>query len=140
MCVMISQNSLFGQVSLVLALNSEADKTLQFVSLNSLDLKSLVLDALANLAAFFEVIEADLLGRLGVHTDLVTVYTHVLTCTQHGQDTFEKHNYLLRKNILTGWFGREHGKHRVSDAQVDALRPPALSTSRSHGGIRHVRP
>lgn len=69
---MISQNSLFGQVSLVLALNSEADKTLQFVSLNSLDLKSLVLDALANLAAFFEVIEADLLGRLGVHTDLVT--------------------------------------------------------------------
>jgi len=71
MCVMSSQNSLFRQVSLVLALNSEADKTLQFVSLNSLNLKSLVLDALANLAAFFEVVEADLLRTLGVHADLV---------------------------------------------------------------------
>lgn len=70
---MSSQNSLFRQVSLVLALNSEADKTLQFVSLNSLNLKSLVLDALANLAAFFEVVEADLLRTLGVHADLVPV-------------------------------------------------------------------
>ena len=68
---MTSQNSLFRQVGLVLALYSEADKTLQLAGLNSLNLESLVLDALAHLAAFLEVVESGLLGRLRVHTDLV---------------------------------------------------------------------
>ena len=68
---MTSQNSLFRQVGLVLALYSEADKTLQLAGLNSLNLKSLVLDALTHLAALLEVVESGLLRRLRVHTDLV---------------------------------------------------------------------
>ena len=72
---MTSQNSLFRQVGLVLALYSEADKTLQLAGLNSLNLESLVLDALAHLAALLEVVESGLLGRLRVHTDLVPAQT-----------------------------------------------------------------
>lgn len=68
---MISQNSFFGQVCLVFALDSDFDKSLQFLGLDSLDLKSLVLNALANLAAFLEVVEAVLLSCLRVHANLV---------------------------------------------------------------------
>ena len=68
---MTSQNSLFRQVSLVLALYSEVDKTLQLLSLNSFNLKSLVLDTLTHLAALLKIVESRLLRCLRVHTDLV---------------------------------------------------------------------
>ena len=68
---MTSQNSLFGQVGLVLALYSEVDETSQLVGLNSFNLKSLILDALAHLAALLEIVEPCLLRCLRIHTDLV---------------------------------------------------------------------
>lgn len=71
MCVMSSQNSLFGQISLVLAFYTKLDKTLQFLALNSLHLKPLVFDTLADLSALLKVIEAVLLGNFGIHANLV---------------------------------------------------------------------
>ena len=68
---MTSQNSLFRQVGLVLALYSEVDKTPQLVGLDSLNLKSLVLDTLTHLAALLKIVESRLLRGLRVHTDLV---------------------------------------------------------------------
>ena len=74
MCVMSSQNSLFGQVSLVLAFYTKFDKTLQFLALNSLYLKPLVFDALADLAALLKVVQAVLLDNLSIHANLVPVH------------------------------------------------------------------
>lgn len=51
--IVTSQYSLFGQISLVLALNAELNESTQLLSLDSLDLKSFVLDTLTNLASFF---------------------------------------------------------------------------------------
>lgn len=68
---MSSQNSLFRQVSLVFALDSELDQAAQFLGLNSLNLQSFILDALADLAALLEVVKSGLLRYFGVHANLV---------------------------------------------------------------------
>ena len=70
-CSERSQNSLLGQVSLVLALYSDLLKVAEFLLLDALDLETLVLDALPHLLALLEVVKALLLLDLGVHLDLV---------------------------------------------------------------------
>jgi hypothetical protein len=85
MCVMSSQNSLFGQISLVLAFYTKLDKTLQFLALNSLHLKPLVFDTLADLSALLKVIEAVLLGNFGIHANLVPVHKKCAYSHQEGQ-------------------------------------------------------
>lgn len=66
-----SADSLLGQVGLVLFGNADIFQTLKFMSLDALNLQALVLNSLAHLTAFFEVIETCLLFTLGVNTDLV---------------------------------------------------------------------
>ena len=78
---MSSQNSLFRQVSLVFALNSEIDQAAQFLSLNSLNLQSFIFDALADLAALLEVVKSGLLRYFGVHANLVPASKFVHECT-----------------------------------------------------------
>jgi len=66
-----SQYSLLGEISLVLGCNADLLEAGHFLTLNSFDFKSLVFDALANLATFLEVVKAVLLGALTIHGDLL---------------------------------------------------------------------
>ena len=71
---MTSQNSLFRQVGLVLALDAKVDKTSQLLRLDSFHLQTFVLDALAHLTALLEVVQPRLLGRFRIHADLVPAH------------------------------------------------------------------
>ena len=52
-----SDNLLFGEVMLVLGFNTELSKRLELLHLNPFDLLALVFKLLADLAAFFEVVQ-----------------------------------------------------------------------------------
>ena len=104
---MISQNSLFGQVSLVLVVYSKTNKSLQLASLNSFNLKSFILDALANLATLLEVVKAVLLGSLRIHANLVPVYIKSAKAHTTRSAHIFKNEPLFKEIELTEWFGHE---------------------------------
>lgn len=72
MCLMTSQNSLFGQIGLIFAFNALVDKTLQLLLLYPLYLKSFVLDPLTNLTSLFKVVQSCLLIRFSIHDNLIS--------------------------------------------------------------------
>ena len=55
---MRSLYSLLRQLGLIFVLNSNLFEALELLSLNALDLKSLVLETLSHFAAFFQVVQA----------------------------------------------------------------------------------
>ena len=87
---MTSQNSLFRQVGLVLALDAKVDKTLQLLRLDSFHLQTLVLDALAHLTALLEVVQSCLLRRLRIHADLVPAHPQRKTKCVRKIDAMDK--------------------------------------------------
>jgi len=66
-----SKNSLLCKVSLILLSDAELLEPLHFLSLDSLDLETLVLKSLSNHGTFLQVIKTLLLLDFGVHANLV---------------------------------------------------------------------
>jgi len=62
--------SLLCKLGLVLILDADLHKTVEFFGLNSLDLHALILKALSHFTSFFEVVKTILFGLLGVITNL----------------------------------------------------------------------
>ena len=75
MCLMTSQNSLFGQISLIFAFNALVNKTLQLLLLYPLYLESFVLNPLTNLTSLFEVVQSCLLIRFSIHDNLISKFS-----------------------------------------------------------------
>lgn len=62
---------------MVLVGNAEFLQTIELVSLDALNLETLILDALSDLAALLEVVQSVLLPHLLVDSDLVAKQTQV---------------------------------------------------------------
>ena len=79
-----SQYSLLREVGLVFVGDTDLLESVQLRGLDPFDLQSLVLDALANLAAFFQVVKALLLPALRVDADLVPIKIGATCSKKHG--------------------------------------------------------
>lgn len=107
-----SQNSLLGQISLVLVGNADVLQVIQLLFLDVFDLDAFFLDLLAHLATFLQVVQTRLLLNLGVVADLdsikrggyrvATVSYNSKYCCCHVPIHAEGGYFYLTLQILTG--------------------------------------